>query len=233
MIIKVDPKPITTFSINIADNQIAQTNCTKYLGVILDGKLSWYQHITNVEDKLAQSLGIIYMTRHYLTPSALKSVYICLVYSHLQDAIGAWGSVPKTTLNHLNALHNKLIRAMNFASYRSHVTPLYHQSNLLKINIYLLEIAKMMHCLHNGKLPQTFDDYFVPVASVHTHLTRKPPMVNISCTRFPASMAKDQSGIMDLRFGIQLIIHCSNDLLFKKLYRAHLISQYTEEDTAV
>jgi len=45
---------------------------------------------------------------------------------------------------------------MNFASYRSHVTPLYHQSNLLKINdIYHLEIAKMMHCLHNDKLPQT------------------------------------------------------------------------------
>jgi len=50
---------------------------------------------------------------------------------------------------------------MNFASCRSHVTPLYHQSNLLKINdIHHLEIAKMMHCLHNGKLPQTFDDYF-------------------------------------------------------------------------
>jgi len=63
---------------------------------------------------------------------------------------------------------------MNFASYRSHVTPLYHQSNLLKMNdINHLEIAKMMHCLHNGKLRQSFDDYFVLVTSVHTHLTRK------------------------------------------------------------
>jgi len=72
--------------------------------------------------------------------------------------------VPKTALNHLNVLHNKFIRAMNFASYRSHVTPLYHQSNLLKIkDIYHLEITKLMHCLHDGKLPQTFGDYFVPV----------------------------------------------------------------------
>jgi len=30
-----------------------------------------------------------------------------------------------------------------------------------------------MHCLHNGKLQQTFDDYFVSVTSVHTHLNRK------------------------------------------------------------
>jgi len=170
---KCGPKPVTSFSVNTGNYQIAHTNCTKYLGVILDDKLSWRQHITNLEDALARSLGIVYMTRHYLT-SSLKPVYFCLVYSHLQYVIGAWGSVPKTTLNHLNVLHNELIRAMNFASNKSQVTPLYHQSNLLKINyIYHLEMAKMIHCLHNGKLPQTFDDYFVPVTSVHTHLTRK------------------------------------------------------------
>jgi len=72
------------------------------------------------------------MTSHYL-PSALNSVCFCLVYSHLQYAIGAWVCA-KTALNYLDALHNKLIRAMNVASYRSHVTLLYHQSNLLKQN---------------------------------------------------------------------------------------------------
>jgi len=175
MIIKCDPKPVTSFSINIGNNQIAQTNCTKYLGVILDDKLSWYQHITNLEDRLARSLGIFYMTRHYLTSSALKSVYFCLVYSYLQYEIGAWGSVPKTTLSHLHLPYIINLFEPCFSNYRSYVTLLYHQSNLLKINyiIYHLEIAKMMHCLHSGKLPQTFDDYFVPVTSVHTHLTRK------------------------------------------------------------
>jgi len=95
MIIKCDPQRVTSFSINIGNNQSAQTNCTKYLGVIPDDKMSWYQHITNLEDKLARSLGILYMTRHYLTPFAQKSVYFCLVYNHLQYAIVAWGSVPK------------------------------------------------------------------------------------------------------------------------------------------
>ena len=134
MLMKCYPKPVPSFSGKIGNNQIVDINCTKYLRVILDDKLSWYQNITNLEDKLARSLGIFYMTRHYLTSSALKSVYFCLVYSHLQYAIGAWGSVPMTAPNHLNVLRNKPITAMNFASYRSHVTPLYHQSNMLKIN---------------------------------------------------------------------------------------------------
>jgi len=35
MLIKCDPQPVTSFSVNIGNNQIAHTNCTKYLGVIL------------------------------------------------------------------------------------------------------------------------------------------------------------------------------------------------------
>ena len=42
MLIKCDPKPVTSFSVNIGNNQIAHTNCTKYLEVIPDDKLSWY-----------------------------------------------------------------------------------------------------------------------------------------------------------------------------------------------
>jgi len=60
MLIKCDPKLVTSFSVNMGNNQIVHTNCTKYLGIIIDDKLSWYQHITNLEDKLAQSLGILH-----------------------------------------------------------------------------------------------------------------------------------------------------------------------------
>jgi len=189
----------------------------------------------NLEDKLARSLGIFYMTRHYLTSSALKSVYFYLVYSHLQYTIGAWGSVPKSTLNHLYVLQNKLIRAMNSASYRSHVTPLYHQSNLLKVNdIYHLEIAKMMHYLHNGKLPQAFDDYFVPVTSVHTHITRKAIHGNyflhsISSKHGKRSIRYHGPKIWD---SVDNTLQRLSSILFRKRYRAHLISQYAEEDTA-
>jgi len=44
MLIQWDPKPVTSFSVNIGNNQIAHINCTKHLGAILDDKLSWYQH---------------------------------------------------------------------------------------------------------------------------------------------------------------------------------------------
>ena len=143
----------------------------------------------------------------------------------LQYAIGAWGSVPKTTLNHLNVLHIKLIRAMNFASYRSHATSIYHQLNLLKINdIYHLKIAKMMHCLHNGKLPQTFDDYFVPVTSVHTHLTRKAThckyfLHSISSEHCKRSIKYHGPKIWD---SVHNALQQLSSILLRKHYQAHL-----------
>jgi len=143
--------------------------------------------------------------------------------------------VPKTALNHLNVLHNKFIRAMNFASYRSHVTPLYHQSNLLKIkDIYHLEITKLMHCLHDGKLPQTFGDYFVPVTWVHTHLTRKAThgkyfLHSISSEHGERSIRYHGPKIWD---SVDITLQRLSSILFRKRYRAHLIAQYAEEDTS-
>jgi len=58
-------------------------------------------------------------------------------------------------------------------------------------------------------------------------------MVNIAWTRFQASMAKDQSGIMDLRFRIQLIIHYSDYLLFySKSLSSPPYLTVAKEDTA-
>ena len=88
-------------------------------------------------------LDFFYRIRQFLTDSALKSLYFSFVYSHPQFAIGAWGGVRTTTLNQLNVLHNKIIRAMTYSSFRTKITPLYKKLNLLKLDdIYSLELGK-------------------------------------------------------------------------------------------
>ena len=39
---------------------------TKFLGVIIDNKLRWNDHITYVKNKISKSLGILYKIRRYL-----------------------------------------------------------------------------------------------------------------------------------------------------------------------
>jgi len=102
----------------------------------------------------------------------LRSVYYSLTYSHLQYAIGVLGGPGKTALNRLNVLHNKVVRAMTYSSCKSRVSRLYKNLNLLKINdIYILEIGKLMHDLHWGRIPVNFDQLFTSVNQAHSHAT--------------------------------------------------------------
>ena len=51
------------FKININKYCIKQVTEMKYLGVILDNKLNWHNHIQYVCAKLAKAAGIIYKVR--------------------------------------------------------------------------------------------------------------------------------------------------------------------------
>ena len=62
---------------------------------------------------------------------------------------------------------------MTYSSYKSRVSPLYKNLNLLKINdIYILEIGMFMHNLHWGRIPVNFDHLFTSVNQTHSHATR-------------------------------------------------------------
>jgi hypothetical protein len=41
-----------TFNLTTNNSQITKTNCTKYLGVHLDNKLNWEQHVIKTEEKV-------------------------------------------------------------------------------------------------------------------------------------------------------------------------------------
>ena len=85
----------TPFRVQIGSHLINRVNSTKYLGMHLDNKLNWDTHISKLESKHSCYSGKFYRIREYLSTNELKMIYFSLVYSHLQYAIGAWGSATK------------------------------------------------------------------------------------------------------------------------------------------
>ena len=170
----VNQKPNSyPFSIKIGTNSIQHSDRAKYLGVWLDEQLSWSPHISQLECKLSKCAAVLFKIRHYVNEEALKSLYYSLAYTHLQYAVCAWGKVSKTALHRLNVLHNKIIRCITFSSFQSHVTPLYYKLKILKLpDIYQLELGKVMHRLHLGMLPPTYNHLFTRVSNIHSYSTR-------------------------------------------------------------
>ena len=62
------------FRININKNAIARVHEFKYLGVIIDDKLSWKNHISYIQSKLAKVAGIIYKNRNKMRKSPISGI---------------------------------------------------------------------------------------------------------------------------------------------------------------
>ena len=77
----------------------------KYLGVILDNKLNWHNHIQYVSTKLAKAAGIIYKVRNKAPQSVLMLLYHSLVGTYLRYGLASWGSAKTTALLKLKSLY--------------------------------------------------------------------------------------------------------------------------------
>ena len=62
---------------------IETVNCTKFLGVIVDNKLTWTQHINELCNKVAKGIGIIRKVRHILNRKTLVNLYYTFIFPYL------------------------------------------------------------------------------------------------------------------------------------------------------
>jgi hypothetical protein len=123
-----------SLSISLNGVSLLQKDCVKYLGIYLDSKLSWKNHIDHVKKKLSSSISVIYNLRSFVTPVILKQIYYSFIYSNILYGIEVWGAANKTSLLGVSKLMNKSIRALSFKRKCDNVKPLYDNNNFLSLN---------------------------------------------------------------------------------------------------
>ena len=78
-------------SIFINGIKIAKVSSTKFLGVVIDDKLSWDPHIKYLMKKLRSMTGAICRIRHSIPADLYLKLYNALFESHLTYGISVWG----------------------------------------------------------------------------------------------------------------------------------------------
>ena len=69
--------------ISVGNNTINETSVTKFLGIHLDKKLNFVNHITEMSMKVAKSIGLLYKLNQFLPETILKTLYTSLIYPYL------------------------------------------------------------------------------------------------------------------------------------------------------
>ena len=74
----------------IDDNVIAKVHSSKFLGIIIDQKLKWQEHLNAVANKVSKSLGEIYKMKNILPMSILPMLYSTLILPYYQYCNMVW-----------------------------------------------------------------------------------------------------------------------------------------------
>ena len=82
--------------IYIQDKIIQQVEYTKFLGIFIDCKMSWINHINHVKSKVAKGIGILCKARKYLKRSTLLTLYYSFIYPYITYCLEVWGNANNT-----------------------------------------------------------------------------------------------------------------------------------------
>ena len=158
---KYDKPLFKRFRLNINKNNIKMVTKLKYLGVILDSKLTWRNHIEFLQTKVSHASGVLFKTRHYMPLHVSKLVYNTLIDSHLRYGITTWGTAAPYLTDRLLSTQNKSLRSLLFPQFNtSPISDHYRYLKVLCLNdLYTLELSKFMHSIFFGYNPSCFDDH--------------------------------------------------------------------------
>ena len=99
-------------NLKLGGKNIKQVTQTKFLGVIIDEKLTWLPHVNYLENKLKSSIGIINRIRDCIPLSMHKSIYHTLFECHLSYGLTVWGGIPENRLKPLFTLQKQCVRIL-------------------------------------------------------------------------------------------------------------------------
>lgn len=131
---KFDCDPLT-----LDNNFIENSTVTKFLGILIDNKLKFSEHVKTLSKKLAAGCYAVRIVTKELDLSIARSVYFSLIESHLRNGTPFWGFCNQQLLNSLLILQKRAVRYLFGVRLKDHCKPLFIRGKILTIiGIFIL-----------------------------------------------------------------------------------------------
>ena len=144
----------------INGNVIEKVDTTKFLGVILDSKMTWNDHICHIKNKISKGIGILAKARRMFKKQTLITLYNSFINPYITYCIEVWGGASCTLISSLYKLQKRAVRIIKSAPFRAHTEPIFLELKLLPIaKVYLFSIIMFMFKFEKQMLPSIFDDF--------------------------------------------------------------------------
>ena len=148
-----------SLNLRIDGRNIERKSEARFLGVIVDDKLSWATHIKAIRTKMSRFIGVMYKIKHKLPIKARLQIFQSLVQSHLNFCSLIWGFAAKSHIDSLFTKQKQGMRAVmaGYVNYRykdgkipDHTKPAFKEHGVLTVQGVIVKNALiLMHKINN------------------------------------------------------------------------------------
>ena len=128
---------IENIVLRVEGQTIERVTQTKFLGVIIDEKLTWRNHVNYMSTKIANSIRILIKARFCLSKETLVSLYYTFIYPYLTYCNSVRGDSFLCNLNRLYVLQKKVVRIISHANWKAHTEPLFKELKYFQLKILI------------------------------------------------------------------------------------------------
>ena len=152
--------------IKIRDRPVTHVRSTKFLGLTIDDRLSYNDHVTTLHKSLCKTKGILYKISSIMPPSVIRNLYYSLFYSLMSYVISVWGGGNITNINKIRRINNRAIDIF------AHTIPEHVSQPLAYDSVYTYFCLTTFHkYVHNEQFSH-FHQLISCLVPDHIHNTR-------------------------------------------------------------
>ena len=157
----IDPS-MTPFKLILNNYEIRRVTKTKHLGMIVDDRLTWEDHIDYITLKINRGIGIIRRVRQFIPEKSLLLLYQTLIDPYFRYCSTVWGQCEETLKDKLQALQNRAARSIAKVKYEDadHLQLLLKFGWLSVRSLISYEMGVFMYKTLNGLAPDSMLEMF-------------------------------------------------------------------------
>ena len=145
----------TPYLISIDGSYIRRVKQVKYLGLIVDDKLKWEEHIEYISSKIIRNIGVLKRTHDFIPQHSLQTLYRTMIEPYFRYCNIVGGQCNKTPLGKLQTPQNKATRTIASLRYEdaNHCQIISQYGWLNVEHIIYYDLGVFMYKTMNGLSP--------------------------------------------------------------------------------
>ncbi len=160
--------------ISLDQESVERVEVFKYLGVWLDEKLNFSEHIHQISKKVNKRLGLLMRIRKNITKDTALMLYKSLVVPHLEYCDVIWDTCAGILKDKIQKLQNRACKIILKTKKQAHTNDIHS-----KLRLWKLSERRRFHtaclaykCKHNPQ-PTYLSNLYQQVNQIHQHNTRQ------------------------------------------------------------